>query len=288
MTTVSAPHDILDQVEIRPRVDYITITTPGKVDLPELGGRPHWSKKYNYQRLSIHDLHPGDIPALQKVLPEALVMKIEVAIDFVPIASVTDIAERTRIRQQVHAWLVKHLHPLDAPFMEGVELMTFDPVGWLIRPFNFRAPLGREEVLYGHRSRPVQVKIYTKLVDNKNNLDESRCCVRAETTLGTEACRHYGLYTLGDLHTFKFRKVLSPYFRLTSGARIRRRRSRRPILQVVNERIQQVRQRWANEAWIQNGVRAVDDFSDRTLSRLVQPNQRIGKALSRLQSRFAC
>src|SRR5689334_18709409 len=87
----------LGQFEFRPLIDFVTIETPGKIDLPELEGRPVWVASDHYRQLAIHDLQPTDVVVLERVLPAAKIVEAEVAIDLVPTTSKISCEERAKM-----------------------------------------------------------------------------------------------------------------------------------------------------------------------------------------------
>lgn len=277
----------LSQFEVRSSIDFITISTPGKRDLPPLSGRPAWGVAAHYQQLTVHDLQPGDVPLLVRALPEAKILGIEVALDLRP-SGRRQGGELDQSLEALFRYVARHLYPYAAPSMATAKTAGFVP-GKGMRPFNFRAPNPAETLYFGFRvDGPAQVKVYVKRKDNGSELNRRLWAVRVEVTLKQSICAEFGLHGLGDLIGFRFRKLLMPYFRMVRGPVAHAKRSERAVLKLVNARLARALQEDADAAWRRNGVQAAKhlDLPQVRYRRHGAFNKRLGKALQHLEGRF--
>jgi hypothetical protein len=277
----------LSQLSFSAKIDYVRIATPGKCELPELCGRPVWGVAAHYKELTIHDLQQSDVPRLARVFPNAAVLGLEVAVDAKAAREVSD-EMRPQLLYGTFLAVARHLYPYDAPRMADAKTAAYVPTRRGLVPFARRTPGADEELLYGFRDdQPVQVKCYLKRRDNGADLATYRHCVRVEVAFKEEMCAEFGIHTLEDLIEFRFRKLVSSYFRMVHGAKAQRKRSANAVLNLVATRLADLRQTDAEEAWSANGVQQARQLKQLRYLRASGLNQKIGKALQHLQDRFA-
>lgn len=277
----------LSQIEFCPSIDLITIETQGKVPLPSLEGRPEWAVSEHYRRLTIHDLRPADVAPLARIFPDARILRAEIAVDMFLVASVKSPEERLKLLEKAFVWVYTHLSPYEGPFMRDDFTAAYNPQSRKVAPFNYRRPGFNEQLLYGHKSHPVQVKVYWKRRDNGQALDLMDQCIRMEVNMQGSVCHARELRTLSDLGSFQFRRTLAPYFRMMRFPVATAKRSKRVLLKVVHGRLARVSQVAAEKEWSKYGVQGARMVKGVKMKRHVVANQRIGKALQRLQNQFA-
>ncbi|NNU43573.1 hypothetical protein [Ramlibacter montanisoli] len=54
----------LSDLTFRAKIDFVTVRTPGKVQLRKLLGKPRWARSEHYKKLTIHDAAPEDVRVL--------------------------------------------------------------------------------------------------------------------------------------------------------------------------------------------------------------------------------
>ncbi len=277
----------LSQFTFTGSIDFVTIATPGKRNLPPLLGRPEWGVSAHHRQLTIHDLQPADIPALVQVFGPAHVLELEVTVDGRPDRHL-GLAIRNQKLTEGFAFVARHLHPYEAPGMKDAKTAGYVPELRKLMPFNRRVPASHEQLLFGFRNDgPVQVKVYRKGRDNGSNLAVSAHSVRMEVRLKRQMCEAFGIKVLEDLLGLPYRRLFSPYFRMVSKPVARKGRSERSVLALVHERHAMVRQVEAERAWSRTGVQGAREVPEVRYRRHPRLNQRIGGALHRLQERFS-
>jgi hypothetical protein len=288
MSAAPAVSVLLCHFDFGAKIDFVRIATPGKRDLPLLFGRPEWGIAAQHKELTIHDLDPRDIAALRRVFPQARVLGIEVAVDARPSRFVPD--ENKRMLEDGFREFARHLFPYQGPKLAEAKTAGFVPALRKPVPFNLRIPKPTEQLLFGFRDdQDAQVKVYLKVTDNRKALPVRKQCVRVEVAIKQGLCEELGIGTLESLLDFRFRQVLSPYFRMAGGVVAVKSRTERPVLKIVEARIADLRQADADRAWQVCGVQGVRGMKDPKVRfrRHSDLNRRIGKALQRLQDRYS-
>lgn len=273
------------------KIDYVKISTPGHIPLPELQGRPVWARKTGCNRLTIHDLTPDDLACLSPLLGNATLIELEVAVD----ARTGDVPVERReelLRRVMVDLFARQLDPSGGPAMVN-EFRAFYRrlgAGAIVRPFNRRLPSATDQQLHGGRQDGAQVKCYLKRRDQGQALHARVHSARVEVRLGGTGLAENGLEVLKDLDGFKFRRLLLPYFRHVSSPE-RRRRTVSPEVQGLAEALRAAAGRIDLQDWQGAGVGAFQRGGSRhsdavRLRRNTQVNKRIGEALGRLESQF--
>lgn len=282
----------LTRFRLHASIDFVTIRTRGKCGLPALFGKAKWVVSENYKMLTIHDLRPADVAPLLGVFPDARILEIEVAVDLIPIREVTDPDVRRQLIEAAHRFIALHAQPFDHPLMKGRSASTYIPRRRGICPFNYRKPAPDEQLLYALRYHPAQVKGYFKKKDNRQPVPEARQGMRLEVALRQEACESVGLTTLEDLIGFRFRRLLSPFFRMADLPVCTRKRTTRWENNMAEDWRDKERRREIARVWPQHGVQGILGHEKLPghvrFTRMTEVNQRIGKSLNRLQDEFGC
>jgi hypothetical protein len=278
-----------DDFLLSAKIDFVTIRTTEKVRLPALEGTAIWPKNLNGTVLTVHDATAGDVHALQAFFGSAPLMELEVAVDFRPRPFIPTV-DRVPLLQAV--FLRQFACELEPSKGEGMvnQFRAFyrrlGPVG-INGPFNLRLPLSSDQLLYGGRDDPAQVKCYLKGIDQGKALAASDIVARVEVRLSDALPLHH-LGCLEDLLGFKFRKSLAPYFRMVSGTK---RHKRTKITGDLRTLMHDLLDRQDNGLWQQTGVgNFVQNGKGRAdrvrLIRNCVINDRIGQALHRLEKQF--
>lgn len=278
------PVDFTD-FELSAKIDFLTLETSAEFALPPLDGKAVWPKQEHRTVLTVHDPSPADIARLADARGTGSLIKVEVSVDVRPKFASTRAAcdeALERAYYQLIAGLApsgRALKPKDR-FMALHNPNTGRPV-----PFNNRRPPGTWTAYWGHRSDDAQVKLYVKRADQGAELTWRTFVTRLEVTLATGGLAQHGLYRVGDLTRFKFRKELSPYFRLTRG--VRRRRERRERKHSILPFIRSTHDKCDAAKWKLLGAPAFIREAGRVFSRDSLANEVIGDALARLEKRMA-
>ncbi|GEM_PF-2260731 len=290
----TAPID-LAKLLFSAKIDYVKIRTEGKVELPVLIGTPRWSRKEHYKSLTIHDLARCDIAALGAVLGEATILELEVAIDLRPRPAL-------RLSEDEHEELLRAvmvqlyamgLNPLErsgvAKNFRGAY-HQFGPLGAVV-PYNRRLPAATSQQLHGLRLEDSQVKAYLKGQDMRKPLPKEDWTARVEARLAGQSLAERDLTTLSDLLGFGYRKRLMPFLTHMRGT-TRMTNCRGKLQGKWLEAIRAWQERHDGELWKQAGVGAFLEggLGDGTRVRLLRDtkmNDRIGQALTRLESAYA-
>lgn len=262
------------------KVDYVTVAVCGKVPLPELDGKAIWSPRNHYKQFTVHDATGDDVALLLASLGDLRILELEVAVDLRPAFGTTESACDELLCKAMHTFAVG-LHPLSAVAMDPSKRALYRRRGarWLVRPFNRVLPLPTDQLLYGFRSDPVQVKCYWKRTDQGKSLSSMAASARVEVRMGAEALALHSITTLAELHGFRFRKHLMQYFRHVRGT-VRAVRNPDALLSSLDNRDWQ---KVGAGAFVPGGKRASESL---LLARDHQVNSRIGQALLRLERSF--
>jgi len=266
-------------------IDYVSLRGIEKEALPQLDGKAQWPKSH-HGRLTIHDPTAGDIGAVSDAFPCCVIEELEVCVD-VFTAQRLPSGEQDQLLQSFKTECVsKQLLPKFSSGMNSGFRGAYDPVLDKTGGFNHRVPDAREQLLYGHRADPVQVKCYYKRTDRRRSLAVADHCIRIEVRIGPVGLGHHGLTKASDLIGFKFRKELMGYFNHTCGSRLPRihegRRS--TLLSLMYE--------WSDKQahlhWSETGVGMHVQGGKRyqfglLYKRNTKLNNRIGQALGRLE-----
>ena len=283
---------VLGDLSFSAKIDYITIHTPGKVNLPSLDGKPIWPRKFHGRRLTVHDATSTDVDALIATFGSARLMELEIAIDLRPAASVPAAECEALLKAVMVDQFARGLEPSAGQGMSNTFRAFYRRLeaGYMVRPFNLGLPRPTDQQLHGGRNDAVQVKGYLKRRDQSKVLPPEKQVARVEVRLGSECLFRHDLVTLADIKGFRFRKKLMPYFRHMSGtARPRRGQANSPgsLLNVLNAKAHQYDQEQFDRAgvgaFLQGGKRAGHGTR---LLRDIPANNRIGQALTRLERQF--
>jgi hypothetical protein len=274
------------------KIDYLTVFTPGKLTLPRLDGKPKWSRKEHYRRLSIHDPSARDVAALVERLDNPRLAELEVAVDLQPAPRVS-VDKRERVVEQLMVHLIAKSR---APKVTDKDLQfRFRGVyegrrgGFRLHPFNRKLPLASGQQLHGKRGDPLQAKAYAKKTDMGRALDRSAFLARTEIRMSGYGLAHHGLDAVGDLAEFRFRKMLMPYFRFVKAAKRRAKGS--PRNRLLRDVLTPKQEKFYRDEWERVGVGAFlpggkyGDHDVRLIS-FTKVNTRVGQALLRLEQRM--
>lgn len=77
----SQTYPSLEDLRFSGKIDFCTVITPHKLNLPPLDGTPKWSRKLHWTRLTIHDPTPADISRLIGSLGPLRLAEVEVSVD---------------------------------------------------------------------------------------------------------------------------------------------------------------------------------------------------------------
>jgi hypothetical protein len=281
----------LDALRLRAKIDYLTVHTDQKVSLPKLKGRAIWPKSQNGTLLTVHDATADDVAALMATLGSRRLHELEVCIDFSCRRAVPLERRRSVLSGVMVDLFAKGLYPREGAHMEAAARTFYRRLEtrYEVRPFNRRLPRESDQQLHGWRGDWAQVKVYLKRTDMGKRLDESDHVARVEVRLRGDGLHQNGLEMLSDLVGFKFRKTLSPYFRVVRGTTLKAARDKvpTPTLHLLRE----WKQHFLDDEWQETGVGSVQTGGKTAhlphrLLRDFQINERIGQALHRLEQSF--
>lgn len=280
----------LSKLIFKAKIDFFTVHTTGRQELPCLDGRPCWSRKENYRKLSVHDPSPADVACITQHFANPRLAELEVALDIEP-RSVDPAARSATIEALMVDLVARGLAPAvvhkDLAFhfrgaFEGTRAQ------FRLRPFNRRLPSAQAQQLHGKRHDALQVKSYPKRMDQGRELPLSSHVARVEVRLSGDGLHQHGLVTVVDLVGFSYRKSLMPYFRhVKTARRPRTRRSEASLLSVLQEK----KHEFLLQDWERVGIGTVltggrHAGADVRLLRNTPVNNRIGQALLRLERRM--
>jgi hypothetical protein len=274
------------------KIDYVTLQTSRKLELPAIRGRAIWPRRHNNRRVTIHDATPMDLVALYNRLGDLVILELEVAVDLRAAepnhANAPEMLKSIMIDQ-----VAKQLEPSKGRGMKNRSRSFYRrlDLGYVVSPFNKRLPRSSDQQLHAWRYDPVQVKSYLKKVDQHHALHESQHVARVEVRLGSAGLALHGLHSLDDLLSFKYRKRLMPYFSHVGSVVRDRKHPTQPgasLLQVLQAKQSEIDQthfdRAGIGAFLKGGNRA--DANVR-FKRNNQINNRFGQALHRLEKQMA-
>jgi hypothetical protein len=277
----------LDLLMFGAKIDFITLSTEGKMPLPRLDGRPVWSAKEHYRKFSIHDATGQDLARVLAACGDLPVDELEIAVDARPRSCVAA-ADRERLIDRVVVEIFgARLDPKPmAADADNFRALYRPAARKIIGGFNSRLPHPRDQQLHGGRDDPAQVKVYGKRVDMKADLAARDWSARVEVAL-REELGPLGITAVSDVFDFRFRKALMPFFRHVRGT-ARRRNARARVQGALRAVLDQWYEKRDRELWDAAGVGAfkpggkgragaVRLIADRAL------NDRIGQALGRLE-----
>lgn len=280
----------LADITFSAKIDFVTIKTDGRVALPELQGKPKWSRQNHYKSLTVHDATPEDLGVLQASIGNARVLELEVAVDLQPRPAVCG-TDRVRLLEAVMVDLfASELDPSDAKGMRNQFRAFYRRSGNFgkVHPFNLRLPRPTDQQLHGGRDDECQVKCYLKRTDQKSALAANDWRSRVEVRLSGQGLERRAVREIGDLFGFRFRKQLMPFFSHVKGST--RRRSLGKLAKKWQEPINQLRDRLDRAVFERHGVGALKDYKVPAkavrLRRDTAVNNRIGQALTRLERQF--
>lgn len=281
----------LEDLRFTAKIDYLTIETPGRCELPPLKGTVKWPRSAHGRRLTVHDATAADVASLCKTMGTAKLLELEIAVDVRPSKHLPQ-DKREQLLQAVMVDLFgRRLDPQGAGMKRQFRAFYRRlPFGFAIGPFNRRLPQPSDQQLHGGRHDEAQVKCYYKRRDQSLALPQDRHVARVEVRLSGDGLRTISLLSLADLLDFRFRKSLMPYFRHVRGVRRSQRKTAKgnkemlALLAVAQRRLDQ-------DAWAQAGAGAFlpgGTAEDRPVKFCRDPrtNDRIGQALTRLERQF--
>jgi hypothetical protein len=290
LSTVGGASVLMPGLIYSAKIDYITLETPCKLQLPGLMGKAKWPPQHHYRRLTIHDAQFSDLIAMESLYGPIRLLELEIAVDIRPVASLglkerQSLAERLMVDQ-----LAKQLEPSDGAGMKDHARTFYRRLasGYKVAPFNMRLPCPTDQQLYGWRNDDVQVKAYWKKVDQREKLAPDQHVVRVEVRLSPAGLNLHGLETTADLQNFRFRKSLMPYFRHVQGVRTPKSKTASAMLKLLRDKSSEFDQSHFNAvgvgAFLKGGRR-----SDQNVLwvRNTGVNNRIGQALMRLERQFS-
>lgn len=273
------------------KLDFLTVYTPRKLELPELEGSCYWPREHHGKRLTIHDPSPEDVRALCGALGAPMLAEIEVAVDVNCVPSVAASSRDEVLKMVIVNIFAWGLDP-DGNGLIGPLRGYFCPELRKVQPFNHRLPQPSHQLLYGHRTDPVQVKAYYKKTDCRRRLSPVAWRARVEVALRREGLLAHGLSTLADLQVFRFRKELSGYFRHVKAATMRvldrRNTSASQLHRLIAERLQQCQVHPEFQRAGMGSATGQGKLAGKRLRkhRNLEVNNRIGQALMRLERSF--
>lgn len=281
----------LSNVRFSPKIDYFTLSTTHRVSREQLGefeGKAIYPRSMVNTALTIHDPTKSDIELAASYYPESSLTEVEIAIDLRPSSARTPEEHLCGLKEIKSEWIAKCLTPaLPAPSQGGFRgaYLPLGSQGYTQR-FNSRVPGLSEQLLYGHRTHPIQVKVYYKQLDQGKVLSWDERSIRLEVRLSGEGLRQHGLDQPLDLLGFAYRKALMPYLRHAKGVELRERRARPPTEVIALAR--KTVERHHADRWERYGVGAFEeggcsDHSDVKRRRFTEMNDRLGQALTRLE-----
>ncbi len=267
-------------------IDYVSLRGADKRSLPRLDGKAKWSRKAP-GKLTIHDPSARDIGAMSEAFPDCFIEELEVCVDVRTARRLAPNEQDEALKSFKAAYAAKQLSPKFPRGMNSGFRGGFNPVGVsILRPFNHRVPEAQEQLLYGHRNDPIQVKCYYKKIDDRKSLPVASHRVRTEVRLGPVGLGHHGLVKVSDLIGFRFRKDLMGYFNHVCGSRLPRVREAR------RSELLSKMYAWADKhsrnSWEKTGVgmhiKGGKSYRfDLLYKRSTALNNRIGQALGRLE-----
>lgn len=279
----------LTEYEFTANIDYVSLVGLQKTALPPLNGKATWPPSVP-GKLTVQEPSAADVQALAETFPAGHLDELEICVD-VRTAQQQPAAQQEEALTAFKAEFVAKRHK--PTFIEGTNSGFRGAYDHNIKktlPYNHRVPAAHQQLLNGHRNDGAQVKCYYKRTDQKQALPSKQHCVRLEIRLGMVGLDRHGLLTLADLHGFKFRKELMPYFTHVYGSRHPkvRKSSRAALLGMLNA--------YQDSAdlthWGRVGVGAFLPGGKREKPHLIFKrdtalNNRIGQALGRLERSFA-
>jgi hypothetical protein len=281
----------LSNVRFSPKIDYFTISTTHRVSRAQIDrfeGKAIYPRSMANTALTIHDPTKSDIELAASYYPHSSLTEVEIAIDIRPRSASTQEEHLCALTEIKSEWIAKCLTPaLPAPSQGGFRA-AYLPLGSHGYPqrFNSRVPGLSEQLLYVHRTHPIQVKVYHKHLDQRKALSRDERSIRLEVRLSGEGLRRHGLDQPLDLLGFPYRKALMPYLRHAKGVELRERRARPPseVIALARKTIE----RHHADRWERYGVGAFEeggcsDHSDVKRRRFTEMNDRLGQALTRLE-----
>lgn len=277
----------LSGLELSAKIDFVTVATTSKCELPALSGSIKWPRLFNNRRLTIHDPTPDDLRILVAHLRDPDILELEVAVDLRP--SVRDSeSDHTDKLHHIYYEVNARLLPWHGARISNTVMGVFNPFKGAsggLEPFDMRRPRKPWQAIYGHRDHPAQVKLYIKTLDQRESLPWQEHVVRTEVRLSGVALADHDLTRLSDLFGFRYRNRLSPYFRLVhdSRRRFRHAASEGGILKVVRRRLEEIDQ----DTWADVGAPGFRDNAKVVMRRDIEANRRFGQALRRIEKLLA-
>lgn len=275
-------HDIpWGRLRLRPHIDAFSLDLglDRRPRVDDLGTCAKWNLVDGQSLLTIQDPSVSNISWLRRHAPDAKLAYLEVAIDLFPPAGASE-AERAALLDETFLGLALRLDPIPAFLHGGPQTMRgyVRRGGDLPKPFDKVLPPQGSQLLYGHKSDPMQVVVYVKKVDQQRAIDSSRHCVRVELRLHRGMLKHHQLDAVGDLLGFDYRDAFGPMFRLIRGITPRAAAAPKNTLRRTIS-LWQAQNTWNGAG--AGGTRKLDAHQQRKL-RDSRANKRFGDALAQL------
>ena len=242
MFDTNPPAVPISDLRVTAKIDFVTVSYGGlKIPLPDLSGTHHWipSKGYGLRtwELTIHDPTSHDIQALKEVDADPLIMKLEVAVDLLPLPIFKGEARQQLLDKTFQA-VAARFRPEDKALwaygMRGAVAGASQP----IMPLERKRAVTGHQLIYGHRSAGMQAKLYLKTRDQNLDLPNDEHLVRMELNMRRLACMddQFGLRNLSDLLGYRYRHQFTKHFRIIAHPEVRQLRGLQEVDNVKRER----------------------------------------------------
>jgi hypothetical protein len=216
----------LDRLRVAAKIDYVTVSLPDARQVPDgLGGAGIWTSvpgNRHQRRLTVHDATRKQVLTVIEKLNDPVVMKLEIAVDFIP-RDVSDLGSHDQLLDQTYQAVAARFRPEDAAMWAYGKRGAVSGAGMPVEPLEQRRARTGQQVVYGHRNEFMQAKLYLKTRDQHFELPWEQRVVRMELTLNRWACmdESIAIGTLSSLLDFKYRAVFTKHFRIIKEPRIR-------------------------------------------------------------------
>lgn len=243
----------LDRLRVAAKIDFVTVASwSGQEEDDGLKGAGIWHAPDKRSRrkclLTVHDATRSQVVTVIKNLRDPIVMKLEIAVDFIPQA-VISAEERRQLLDLTYLAVAARFRPEDKALYAYGRRGAVSGSGMPVEPLERKRPCPGQEVIYGDRGEFMQAKLYLKTMDQHADLPEDQHVVRMEVTLRRNACMStdIGLDTLSRLIGFNYRATFTKHFRIIKEPRVRQTRGL-----TAAERLK--RERAMTRAWCLAGV----------------------------------
>lgn len=224
------PPFALHHLTCRAHIDFLTVFCEVKVPIPSLDGKANWVKdprdKTSFN-LTIHDPTRLDVVKVAGALENPLLMRLELAVDFMPRPGIPAAAREDLLRSTFHS-VAGRFRPEDATDWGYGLRGAVTGAGQKPEPFHTRYPDLGAQLIYGHRTDFMQSKAYLKRIDQHAPLPPDRHLVRTELAIARVGLMDSGLDRVLDLCTYPYRRVFAKHFRLIDRPEVRARNERCP------------------------------------------------------------